>query len=75
MFQCIVEIRHRFTLYLMRDARIILCIMKISMRFNCSKYENHVLGIERHEYNQKINDSLLNIEEVKERLREFLGFL
>ena len=41
--------------------------------FNCSKYENHVLGIERHEYNQKINDSVLNVEEVKKRLREFLG--
>lgn len=41
--------------------------------FTCSKYENHVLGIERHEYNQKINDSVLNVEEVKKRLREFLG--
>ena len=41
--------------------------------FDCSKGENRVLGIERHKYQQKVGDSVLDIEEVRERLKTFLG--
>jgi len=40
--------------------------------FECVPCENRVLGIERHKYHQKLGDSVLDVEEVQERLREFL---
>ena len=41
--------------------------------FECSEYENRVLGIERHKYNQKMQDSILDIEDIRMRLGEFLS--
>ncbi|MCH5171883.1 MAG: NUDIX domain-containing protein [Erysipelotrichales bacterium] len=41
--------------------------------FNCTKYTNHVLGIERHKYNLKIEDSILNITELKNQIDEFIN--
>ncbi len=40
--------------------------------FKGSKYSNHVLGIERHKYNLKLKDSILNIEELKGIISEFI---
>lgn len=40
--------------------------------FECSEYENHVLGIERHKYNQRMQDSILDVEDVRMSLGEFL---
>lgn len=40
--------------------------------FNGSPYHNRVLGIERHMYNQKIRDSVLDVEEIKNMITEFL---
>lgn len=36
-------------------------------------YENRVLGIERHKYNQKLMDSVLAVEDVKAELKKFLA--
>lgn len=47
----------------------ILCFEKW---FDCSPYSNRVLGIERHPYNQKIEDSILDVEEVRVQI---LGFV
>lgn len=41
--------------------------------FDCSQYSNHVLGIERHKYGQKINDRVLFIEEVKNMINTFVS--
>lgn len=41
--------------------------------FECSKYENRVLGIERHKYNQNMEDYVLDEEEVRKHLREFIA--
>ena len=35
--------------------------------------EKHILGLERHKYNQKINDFLLDEDEVKVKLNEFIS--
>lgn len=40
--------------------------------FDDSKYINHVLGIERHKYNQKMTDLILDVEEVREKVRAFM---
>lgn len=40
--------------------------------FEHSPYHNRVLGIERHLYGQKLQDSVLDIEEVKEKLFSFI---
>ena len=40
--------------------------------FDCSGYQNRVLGIERHRYGQKMGDSIFDVEEVKEQVKEFL---
>lgn len=37
------------------------------------QYNNHVLGIERHQYGQKINDKILGVEEVKKMIDSFTG--
>lgn len=41
--------------------------------FECSEYENRVLGIERHKYGLKMGDAVIDIGEVRELLAEFLG--
>lgn len=41
--------------------------------FKGSKYSNHVLGIERHKYNLKLNDSILNVAEIKKSISEFIN--
>lgn len=41
--------------------------------FDGSTYENRVLGLERHLYGQKLNDNILEIEDVKMKIEEFLG--
>ena len=40
--------------------------------FDCSQYNNHVLGIERHQYGQKIDERILSIEEVKIQINSFV---
>lgn len=40
--------------------------------FSCSGYQNRVLGIERHRYGQKMGDRILEVEEVKDQVKEFL---
>ncbi len=40
--------------------------------FDGSKYSNHVLGIERHKFNLKLKDSVLDMEEAKVMIREFI---
>lgn len=39
--------------------------------FQCSKYEDHVLGIERHKFGQKMQDSILEVPEVREAVHKF----
>ena len=39
--------------------------------FDCAGGSGHVMGIERHPYNQKIGDSILDVEEVREKIRAF----
>lgn len=41
--------------------------------FDGSKYCNHVLGIERHKYNLKLKDSVLDVDEVKNKISEFIN--
>ena len=43
--------------------------------FDCSGVSGHVLGIERHPYSQKIGDTILDVEEVLEKIRKFCGML
>ena len=40
--------------------------------FNCSEYSNRVLGIERHKLGQKMGDCVLNEDEVKRQISDFL---
>ncbi len=40
--------------------------------FACSSYTDRVLGIERHPYDQKLHDSILNIDEVKNKITNFI---
>lgn len=44
----------------------------LSKWFEGFPYINRVLGIERHVYGQKLQDSILNVEEVKEQIRAFM---
>ena len=41
--------------------------------FNVTRYTNHVLGIERHKYNLKLKDSILEVEELKTMIDEFIN--
>lgn len=41
--------------------------------FNCSKYTNHVLGIERHKYDLEMEDDLLDVEEIRNSINEFVN--
>ena len=40
--------------------------------FACTGASGRVLGIERHPYNQKMRESILDVEEVWEKIRAFL---
>lgn len=41
--------------------------------FSGTKYSNHVLGIERHKYNLKLKDSILEVNELKTTIEEFIN--
>ncbi len=41
--------------------------------FEGSKYSNHVLGIERHKFNLKLKDSVLDVEEARAMISEFIN--
>jgi mutT protein len=41
--------------------------------FEGTKYTNHVLGVERHNYNFKLKDSVLEVEEIKKLISEFIN--
>ena len=41
--------------------------------FNGTGYTNHVLGIERHKYNLKLKDSILEVDELKMMIDEFIN--
>lgn len=41
--------------------------------FNGTRYTNHVLGIERHNYNLKLKDSILEVDELKTTIEEFIN--
>ncbi len=41
--------------------------------FENTKYTNHVLGIERHKYNLKLKDSILEVDELKMMIDEFIN--
>lgn len=45
------------------------CLLKW---FEGSPYKNRVLGIERHVYGQKLQDSILNAKEVKKQIGAFM---
>lgn len=40
--------------------------------FESTQFDNHVLGIERHKYNQRIADSILDVEEVRNMITCFI---
>lgn len=40
--------------------------------FNCSSYQNRVLGIECHFYGQKLHNNILDVKEVAEKLQDFI---
>ena len=44
----------------------------LSKWFDCTEINNHVLGIERHRYNQKIADNILDVEEVRNMISCFI---
>ena len=41
--------------------------------FEGTRYTNHVLGIERHKYNLKLKDSILQVDELKATIEEFIN--
>lgn len=41
--------------------------------FNGTRYTNHVLGIERHKHNLKLKDSILEVDELKTMIDEFIN--
>lgn len=43
-----------------------------SKQYNFENVKEHVLGLERHKYNQKMKDLLLNEDDVKIKLNEFI---
>ena len=40
--------------------------------FECTDIKGHVLGIERHKYGQKLQDSIIDVVEVRSALEEFM---
>lgn len=47
-------------------------VSMLEKEFDCRAKQKHVLGIERHRYNQKMHDSILEIEDVKKKIHQFL---
>ena len=45
------------------------CLSKL---FECTQTDNHVLGIERHRYSQKIADNILDIDEIRNMITCFI---
>lgn len=41
--------------------------------FEGTRYTNHVLGVERHKYNLKLKDSILEVDELKTKIEEFIN--
>lgn len=41
--------------------------------FEGTRYTNHVLGVERHKYNLKLKDSILEVDELKTMIEEFIN--
>lgn len=41
--------------------------------FEDTRYTNHVLGVERHNYNLKLKDSILEVDELKSLIEEFIN--
>lgn len=41
--------------------------------FESTRYTNHVLGIERHKYNLKLKDSILEVDDLKTMIDEFIN--
>lgn len=41
--------------------------------FEGTRYTNHVLGVERHKYNLKLKDPILEIDELKTMIEEFIN--
>lgn len=41
--------------------------------FESTRYTNHVLGVERHNYNLKLKDSILEVDELKTMIEEFIN--
>lgn len=41
--------------------------------FEGTRYTNHVLGVERHKYNLKLKNSILEIDELKTKIEEFIN--
>lgn len=52
------------------DPDFIPCLEKW---FKNTKYNNHVLGIERHKYGQKMKDKIIDVDQVKNDLNEFIN--
>lgn len=40
--------------------------------YHCKECDKHILGIERHKYNLKLDDSIMSIEEIKKALNKFI---
>lgn len=47
-------------------------ISTLNQWFESQDDTNQVLGIERHKYNQKMDDYVLNVEEIKKKIDEFI---
>lgn len=44
----------------------------LSKWFECTQVDNHVLGIERHRYSQKMKDNILDVDEVRNMITCFV---
>jgi hypothetical protein len=47
-------------------------LLRIEFGQETYRLNNHVLGIERHKYGQKMTDEILCVEEVRNALAEFI---
>lgn len=47
-------------------------IQCLSKWFSCCEASNHILGIERHRYNQKMSDRIIDVYDVKRKLNRFM---
>lgn len=48
-------------------------LSSFARQYNFENAEKHILGLERHKYDQKMKDLLLDEEDVKVKLNEFIG--